>query len=314
MRRVPRGGGVLGTMTVMGLIGAARQVKHAGFVVKKSARSAAVDVKWKLLTASTPALARARPYHYDASRYLPPVKGKPGHDLRFLQLDPPDDPVPSELPRRVFVLWTGSNELSSNRRRNFELLRGTVRVPVELVSPGSLDNWVVPDHPLHPAYDDLSLVHRSDYLRAYLMHHHGGGYIDLKAPVASWRAGFDRAEADQPAWVTAYPESNAKASARFPGSMGRDIAAHWSRLVGTAAMIVRSHTPFTGEWLREVENRLDRLGPELAEHPGGVRNEAAGYPVSWTDLLGKVYQPLQLKYLEHIRADPDLHVTTVDYQ
>lgn len=298
----------------MGLMDAARQVKHAGFVARKRARSAATRMKWNVLTAVTPTLARARPYQYDARRYSHPVKGKPGHDLRFLQLDPPSDLAPSEMPRRVFVLWTGSNELTSNRRRNFEQLRGRIGVPVELVSAETMDSWLVPGHPLHPAYKDLSLVHRSDYLRAYLMHHHGGGYIDLKAPVTSWRAAFDRAEADPSAWVTAYPESSATAAARFPGPMGRDIAVHWTRLVGTGAMIVRSHTPFTGEWLREVEHRLDRLRPELAAHPGGVRNEAPGYPVSWTDLLGKVYQPLQLKYLDHIRADGDLHVETVDYQ
>ncbi|WP_216442086.1 hypothetical protein, partial [Arcanobacterium phocae] len=114
-----------------------------------------------------------------------------------------------------------------------------------LITPASLREWLVPGQPLHPTYKYLSLVHRSDYLRAYLMHHHGGGYIDLKAPIGSWEAAFDRAQADSTAWVSAYGEVNAKASARFPGPMGRDIALYWKQLVGTSAMIVRSHTPFT---------------------------------------------------------------------
>jgi len=36
--------------------------------------------------------------------------------------------------------------------------------------------------------------------------------------------------------------------------------------------------------------------------------------VSWTDLLGKIYQPLQLKYFHHIRVDNDLLVGFADYQ
>ena len=53
------------------------------------------------------------------------------------------------------------------------------------MTPANLQDWVVAGHPLHPAYNDLSLVHRSDYLRAYLLHHHGGGYCDLKRPIKS---------------------------------------------------------------------------------------------------------------------------------
>lgn len=77
-------------------------------------------------------------------------------------------------------------------------------------------------------------------------------------------------------------------------------------------MIIRSHTPFTREWLREVERRLGFLAGRLAESPGDVRHGSSGYPASWTDLLGKVYQPLQLKYFHHIRVDDDLLVESAD--
>lgn len=298
----------------MGLTHYARQMKHAAFVANKQARRALSAKKWQTLTAVTPALSEIRPYRYDAQRYAGRNRGKEGHELAFLHMDPPADTSPSELPRRVFVLWTGENPMTANRARNFNRLREVIEVPVVLITPSSLQEWLVPGHPLHPAYKYLSLVHRSDYLRAYLMHHHGGGYIDLKEPLDSWEAAFDRAQADPTAWVTSYGEINAKASARFPGPMGRDIALYWKQLIGTSAMIVRSHTPFTGEWLREVERRLDSLTSRLAENPGDVRLGGSGYPVSWTDLLGKIYQPLQLKYFERIRVDNDLLVGFSEYQ
>ena len=116
------------------------------------------------------------------------------------------------------------------------------------------------------------------------MHHHGGGHIDLTAPLGFYKTAFDRAQTDPTAWVTSYGEVNAKASARFPGAMGRDIAFYWKQLVG------------------------------LAETPGDVRLGGPGYSMSWTDLLGKIYQPIQLKYFERIRVDNDLHVEWTDYQ
>lgn len=298
----------------MDLMHAARQAKHSVFVANKRTRHALRAGKWRALTAVTPALSRVHPYHYDAQRYVGPNRGKEGHNLSFLQLAPPADAALSELPRRVFVLWTGDNPLTPNRARNLKQLREVIGVPVVLVTPQTLHEWLVPGHPIHPAYEHLSLVHRSDYLRAYLMHHHGGGYIDLKAPVGSWAAAFDRMERDPEAWLSSYGEINAMASARFPGPMGRDIATHWKSLVGTSAMIARSHTPFTGEWIREVDRRMDALSARLAANPGGARLGGPCYPVSWTDLLGKVWQPLQFKHFEHVSVEDDLLVTFTDYQ
>ena len=68
------------------------------------------------------------------------------------------------------------------------MIRAVTGVDLVLVTPDNLGEWLVDDSPLHPAYEDLSLIHRSDYLRGYLMHHHGGGYIDIKQPLGSWVA------------------------------------------------------------------------------------------------------------------------------
>lgn len=76
---------------------------------------------------------------------------------------------------------------------------------------------------------------------------------------------------------------------------------------------MRPRTPLTAEWLRETERRIDYFSDQLFEFPGGIRDEAPGYPVGWTDLQGAVFQPLQLKYLEHIQLDKDLRPITHEY-
>ncbi|MBB1513198.1 hypothetical protein H5399_12780 [Tessaracoccus sp. MC1627] len=286
------------------LLDVARQMKHVGFVAAKRGKIAARSVKFGAATVAAGPYSKTRPYAFKRERYR----------RTFLFREPPQLNHPSELPRRILVAWTGANQLTPNRARNLARMRETVGLPVELVTPDNLRDWVVDGHPIHPAYEHLSLVHRSDYLQAYLMHHHGGGYSGIKAPLHSWGEAYRRAAADPDAWLTGYTELTAASVVRLAGPLGFDVAMHHPRLVGLGAMFVRSYTPLTAEWLREVERRMDYYGPQAAEYPGGIRGEPQGYPVSWTRLLGGVLHPLQLKYLSHVRQDDDLLLDFQDYQ
>ncbi|MBO4145801.1 hypothetical protein QWJ06_11405 [Kocuria rhizophila] len=283
---------------------AARQVKHALFVVNKRRRRTQRALRFAAVTAAAPWHARLTTYEFDAARYR----------RSFVARTPPAPDGPQELPRRVVTLWLGDNPLTPRRRANLDVMRDRIGLPVELVTRENLDQWLVPGHPLHPAYENLSLVHRSDYLRAYLMHHHGGGYCDLKAPVTSWEAAFARMVNDPITWMTGFPELNAASMTRLPGALGQDLACRYSQLVGMSGFILRSHTPLTAEWLREVERRLDYYADQAAEFPGEERGEVVGYPISWTRLLGGVLHPLQLKYLARVRQDPDLLLDFEDYK
>ena len=291
------------SMLVTGL----KKTKHAAYVIAKrsgrlarTARFAGLDAAGRMASL----IPGSRPYTYDPARYR----------RSFLTRRPPQTDGGIELPRRVFVVWTGENPMSPNRLRNLERLRSTIGLPVEVVTPETLDRWVVAGHPLHPVYEHLSLVHRSDYLRAYLLHHHGGGYCDLKAPLHSWTPAFEAMQADPSIWITGFRELSSAMVSRLPGRLGLDLALHHRSLVGMGAFLVRSHTPLTAEWLAEVERRLDYFEPQAVEYPGGIRGEVVGYPVSWTDLLGKVLHPLQLKYLDHIRVDDRLLLEFENYQ
>ena len=78
----------------------------------------------------------------------------------------------------IYCFWTGTNEMNETRLNGLNKLRSVSGCNVVLITPDNLNDFLI--EPLHPAYKYLSLVHRSDYLRAYFMHYHGGGYSDIK--------------------------------------------------------------------------------------------------------------------------------------
>lgn len=95
------------------------------------------------------------------------------------------------IDRKVYMFWTGNNAITENRARNIELTKNNLGVDLLLVTPDNLGEYILPEYPLHPAYQYLSNVHKSDYLRAYFMHHHGGGYADVKLFENDWNSAFN---------------------------------------------------------------------------------------------------------------------------
>ncbi len=291
---------------------AARQAKHAAYVVGKRLRPRVIAGRDHLYAAT----ARLRPYRFSVERYQDP-RGSLPFDF-FLHQDPPPGWVVEGLatPRVIRCLWTGDNPLTDNRRRGLDALqRMNPDVPVELITADRVAELVVPEHPLHAAYPLLSAVHRSDYLRGYLLHHHGGGYADIKPTRAAWTGAFDLLEADPGAWVVGYPEVDSDLVANLGGRLGRDVRASWSQLIGNAVFVARPRTPFTAEWLAEAERRLDYYHAALRRHPASdPYGRSPGYPVTWIGLQADVVQPLQLKHLDHVRQDPRLLPQLHDYR
>lgn len=222
--------------------------------------------------------------------------------LYFLHRDPPNElaGVLEPAPRRIFCFWTGSNPLSEARRQALKDLSETGAI-VELITPANLPAWILSDHPLHPRYEQLSLNHRSDYLRAYFMLHHGGGYSDIKSPLGNWMEAFDLLDESDESWLVGYPElSSRSCGGDDHTALGRDIHRRFARLAGIACIIMKPRTPFAAEWVREIERRLDYYDEELAHHPGGMWGEGPGYPLRWIELGSDIYHPLQLKYHQHV--------------
>lgn len=248
-------------------------------------------------------MAAAIPYQFSYGRY----------PHTFLERKAPAAISQTPVARVIYVLWTGGNAMSQNRVRNLARLRD-LDVPVDLVTERDLDRIVKDGAPIHPSYPDLSLIHRSDYLRAYLMHNHGGAYSDIKPPAPRWGHAFDRLEVSPDLDVIGPPELGAVAVAPLTGRLGRNLRRYHRLAISTNTYVCRPGSAFTAEWLREVERRLDYYACALSESPGNTLGNNPGYPVPWTALLGDVFHPLCLKHHERIGRDDSLRHGQGDYR
>ena len=80
-----------------------------------------------------------------------------------LQLDTlqESEPMMSEtLPRQVWAFWFGP-QMQGNRRQSYDNLNKRIGVPLVLVDDQNLANYTLPDHPIHPAFQYLTPVHKS---------------------------------------------------------------------------------------------------------------------------------------------------------
>lgn len=285
------------------LLTAARKAKHAGFMARKRSRRKLRAMKFEHATTLFRDIEKVRPYRYRPARYR----------RTFLARDLAPGGT-SDFPRRVFAVWAGDNELTPARRRNLARLHETLDLSLVLVTPTTLPEWLVEGHPLHPCYEHLALMHRADYLRAYLMHHHGGGYVDIKAPLASWSDAYAEMASDPDAWVTGYYTTHTSWIGKLRGRLGRDILVRYRLMFGKGGFLMRSHTRLTAEWLRQVEAVLDDKAEELRRCPATGPYGGPGYPLSWHDLLGRTLDPLTLKHHAHVRYDDALLLEFEDYR
>ena len=221
-----------------------------------------------------------------------------------------DEPVP----RRVFVFWTGENPLTPNRVDSLELMKRMLDpVEVLLVTPRDLPEWEVSDAPFHPVVGALSYIHRADYFRAYFLHHHGGGYADLKRPTHDWNGVFDRMDAGD-SWMAGYRVPVRLMTPNMDDPRLEQLMRRWSdRRLGQSAYIARPYTPLTSEWLTEVERRIATKADDLSEHPGNERGSNPGYPVPFNSILAQVLDPLQVKYSKHLMYDQRLLMDHENY-
>lgn len=227
------------------------------------------------------------------------------------------------MQRRLFCFWTGENEIPEIRRTSIESLSKT-GLEVHLVTKGRLGEYIDTAN-LHPAFPALNLAHRSDYLRAYFMHHFGGAYCDVKRVETSWLSLFNQIEQNDSLWGGGYREVNRHGVANIYQSAvlqrrslphrvmarvrWRWLQLNYKRLIGNTGFIFKPRTPLTMRWWNEVNRRLDSLEPELRMHPATRPKERMGalyagersqYPVPWSYLQGDILHPLTLRYRSHL--------------
>jgi len=201
--------------------------------------------------------------------------------------------------RVIYTFWTGTNEMSANRKRSLEQLKAVSDCEVVLITPANLKDFILEDAPLHPAYRYLSFTHRSDYLRTYFMNFYGGGYSDVKETTSSWKSSFEMMDANEDKWICGYGEQGAFDIAYFP------VREHWRDLIGNGAYICKPHTPLTEEWYADMiallDSKLERLQVAPARSPQDCREiSPTGYPIEWNEMLGRIFHRVCFKYKEHL--------------
>lgn len=243
---------------------------------------------------------RVRPFAFDKSRY----------PTEFISIDKtPTQPPQEHVPHVIWCAWTGSNAPSENRLRGLDSIKKfNPGAEVILVTPDNINDFLVDGFPVHPIYEYLSLVHRSDYLRSYLLHHHGGAYTDLKTQRGSLSDALDLLNASADLWVVggAIPGL----PRRIPGEspLERDCRLNFDVVALGGSIAVRAGTPLTLEWRTEVERRCDALFAATKRHPGGIWGGRPGdmsveYPIAWNEIQACVFEPLCLKFADHIMVD-----------
>ena len=250
------------------------------------------------------------PYRYCPKRYGNCfINSKPSYSY--------NDKVLEKVDRVIYVFWTGDNDITPNCLQGIESLEEASGVKVQIITPQNLSEYIVDEDPLPEAYQYLSFVHRSDFLRGYFMYHHGGGYADIKTFYQSWLPAFDKLDASD-AYVLGYPEVGWK-GAKHDGmenmALAHDLGVYWSLLIGNGAFICRPHTRFVAEWYATSRRRLISYTELLRQHPA---KDAFGtnedYPLTWECLQGAIFHPMCLKYHDRLLKDKALMPSFKNYR
>ena len=187
--------------------------------------------------------------------------------------------------------------MSYNRVECLENLRTVSDCEVVLVTPHNLDEFILAEEPLHPAYQYLSETHKADYLRTYFMHFYGGGYSDIKKTTGSWKDSFAKINTDENIWICGYAE--------IPGGVAYEpLSSNWNELVGNCAYICKPRTPLTTEWygdmLRLLDDKHERLKQYPSSHPQDSFGSWSNYPIEWNEMLGRIFHRVSYTYKDHL--------------
>ena len=216
------------------------------------------------------------------------------------------------VPYVVFICWFG-NSISENRYQALKSLIKNIGVPYILVTDDNVFDFQHNQFPFHPAFKNLSGNHKSDYIRAYLLHHYGGGYHDIKYRDLNWKNQWNDFKNPQ-VWIKSRREKQ-------PSHIGFNIdipETRWIQQkyndVGTMGWVIcRPYTKYTQELLDIIHQVLDKHYHNLLKNPsthsggyysnnpfGKVRDINNNYPLRWLEIMGEHFHLLMYKYKNHL--------------
>ena len=159
-------------------------------------------------------------------------------------------------------MWLGDEEINEYRRKSIDNLPKNI----VLITKDNLNDYILPNYPLHPVYEYLSTIHKSDYLRCYLMYHYGGGYSDVKFTNIDWEKAFDKMDQNENIWImgvkTTYGHTYAGIE-EWDENTKNNILSNIDRLFCMSYFICRPKSPIVSVWYNELNFRLNRF---LSKH------------------------------------------------
>lgn len=201
---------------------------------------------------------------------------------------------------KVYCFWTGDNPITENRQKCINQMKQVIGCEVVLVTKRNLPTYILPDFPLHEAYQYLSETHKADYLRTYFMHFYGGGYSDIKYQSGNWSDAFVKLyESD--AYASGYKEPG------IDGIACEEVKHAWESLIGNCAYICKPNTPFTQAWYSRMMALLDTKLEELKQHPSRFPQDCkelgGGYPIEWNEMLGRIFHKVCFEFKDKLQQN-----------
>lgn len=285
-------------------LNALRRAKHRAFVAAKHGRWAARGARIAWEDRRWAAMEQKRPYRYDPSFFA----------HTFLARQTPATPPTDPAPHRLWAIWLGGTPTPA-RQGSLAALAAQQDLDVTIVKePRSV---MLPGHPFHPAFVNLTSVHKSDYLRAYLMHHYGGAYIDVKPMSHPVRPLIDELNHSDEHLALGYPEITSEYAAHPHHELRAVLRRHYRALMGPSMFVFKPRSAFTAEWMRELHARMDYFAAPLAEASASQADPyetPAVYPIWWTEILGDILHPLSLKYRDQVILAPAAQPVLQNYR
>jgi len=218
----------------------------------------------------------------------------------------------------LWVFWLGDANMPINRKRSLSVLRKYSGCNVKLITDELVKKYEDKSEiSIHPAFNYLTSVHKSDYLRAYFMYIYGGAYSDLKPYKENFSSHIDYLYGSNASFI-GYREPNADAINRdywnedSDKDLIKESLSFFDKFSGYGKFIFKPGTEFAYDWLNGVheilDNKYDLLeksgtqkDPYLTSsgitHPtsGQVRESDIFYPIGWGEIGANVYHKIQYR-------------------
>lgn len=205
----------------------------------------------------------------------------------------------NNIPRVIRYYWDG--KLTSNRIKHLNTMQNKSGVPLEKMCAKNMIKYQVPEHPIHPGFFYLSAPHKSDYARAYVTYHYGGGYSDIKNCSEDWNKYFDELEkSDKDGIGTRRVENINGKLTTFPKT-----DSHYN-FISVSLFIFKKHSPLLKLWIDYLNKILEKNLDKLKKYPGRVHPyvSADAWRYNWVpDKLIKYPYPLNWVQLSCVFYD-----------